>query len=138
MLSPFDPIYLVPTYLFVPFSCAESPDLSLALKVEWISKTNYGGFGGNIELCLWLCFGIEARCVWLLSSTKRLVATLSSVSGYVLALRQEASGCIPAQSGNESFISLAKNWSKWKTPQQTLMGKMIATLRRAVSGCMSK
>jgi hypothetical protein len=71
--------------LFVQSSCAESSDLSLALKVEWIYKTNYGGYGGNIELCLWLCFGIEARCVWL-----RLVATLSSVSGYVLALRQDA------------------------------------------------
>ena len=64
MLSLFDSIYLFPCILF---SRAESPDLSLALKLEWIFNTSYDG----------------------------LVATLSSIPGHILALGQEASGRLP-------------------------------------------
>ncbi len=63
MLSPFDSIYLFP---YILLSRAESPDLSLALKMEWIFNTSYDG----------------------------LVATLSSIPGH-MALGQEASGRLP-------------------------------------------
>ena len=65
MLSPFDSIYLFP---YILLSRAESPDLSLALKLEWSS----------IQVMM-----------------DGLVATLSSIPGHILALGQEASGRLP-------------------------------------------
>jgi hypothetical protein len=79
MLSPFDPIYLVPTYLFAQFYCAESSDYL------WHWK-----WSGSLKQIM----GV-------------LVATLSSVSGYVLALRQDASGCVWWQ---HWALSLAMFW----------------------------
>jgi hypothetical protein len=62
MLSPFDSIYLFP---YILLSRAESPDLSLALKMEWIFNTSYDGwFGCDIELYPWPHFGIGTRSVW--------------------------------------------------------------------------
>ena len=62
ILSPFDFIYLFP---YILLSCAESPDLSLALKLERIFNTSYDGwFGCDIELYPWPLFGIGTRSVW--------------------------------------------------------------------------
>jgi hypothetical protein len=69
MLSLFDPFMLLPLILFLFPSCRESV-LSLASEIEvYCFKTSYDG---------------------------DLVATLSPVSGYILALRQTISGCAPA------------------------------------------
>jgi hypothetical protein len=76
MLSLFDPFMLLPFILFVFSSCRESV-LSLASEIEVDRfKTSYGG---------------------------DLVATLSSVSGYILALRQTISGCVPVSIFMSSF-----------------------------------
>jgi hypothetical protein len=69
MLLLFDPFMLLPFILFLFPSCRESV-LSLASEIEvGCFKTSYGG---------------------------DLVVTLSPVSGYILALRQTISGCVPA------------------------------------------
>ncbi len=62
------------------------------------STTSYDGVVScNIELCPWLYFGIGTKasgCIPAMAGSTS--ATLSPVSGYILALAQVASGCIPA------------------------------------------
>ncbi len=106
MLSLFDSIYLFPCILL---SRAESPDLSLALKLEWIFNTSYDGLVATLSSIPGhiLALGQDA-----FGRLPDLVSTLGSASGFIMALGQGAPGCIPT--GRFRFrhwaLSLASLW----------------------------